>query len=127
MEPVSITEGDSPLILSVPHAGTQIPDAIRARLNSSGLAIADTDWHVDRLYKDLVPGATMIKANFHRYVIDANRGADDASLYPGQNTTGLCPLTDFDGRPIWREGEGPTVDDVDQRRETFHRPLSRGR
>lgn len=122
MEPVSVAKGDSPLILTVPHAGTQIPDAIRARLNISGLAIADTDWHVDRLYKDLIPGATMITANFHRYVIDANRGADDASLYPGQNTTGLCPLTDFDGRPIWREGEEPTADNIDERRETFHRP-----
>ncbi len=126
MEPVSIAKGDSPLILSVPHAGTHIPDAIRTRLNDRGLAIADTDWHVDRLYKDLIPGATMIKANFHRYVIDANRGADDSSLYPGRNTTGLCPLTDFDGRPIWRDGAAPTSDDIDARRETFHRPYHEG-
>lgn len=122
MEPVYVAKGDSPLILSVPHAGTHIPDSIRARLNTRGRALADTDWHVDRLYKDIIPGAMMIKANFHRYVIDANRGADDSSLYPGQNTTGLCPLTDFDGEAIWREGEEPTADDVDQRRETFHRP-----
>ena len=122
MEPVAIHEGDSPLILAVPHAGTYIPDAIRDRLNNHGQALADTDWHVDRLYDGLVPGATMIKANFHRYVIDANRGGDDASLYPGQNTTGLCPLTDFDGRPIWRDGEEPTTDDVNQRRDEFHGP-----
>ncbi len=122
MEPVSIHEGDSPLILSVPHAGTFIPAAIRDRLNNRGREIADTDWHVDRLYEGLVPGATIIKANFHRYVIDANRGGEDASLYPGQNTTGLCPLTDFDGEPIWREEQAPTADDVDQRREEFHHP-----
>ena len=122
MEPVSITEGDSPLILSAPHAGTFIPDEIKTRLNARGLAIADTDWHVDRLYDGLLPRAAMIKANFHRYVIDANRGADDASLYPGQNTTGLCPVTDFDGEPIWREGAAPTDDDISARREAFHRP-----
>ena len=122
MEPVSIQTGDSPLILSAPHAGTYIPDATKARLNDRGRMIADTDWHVDRLYEGLAPNATMITANFHRYVIDANRSGDDASLYPGQNTTGLCPVTDFDGAPIWREGEEPSADEIEERRLAFHQP-----
>ena len=117
MKPVEIFAGDSPVILGVPHAGTFIPDDIRARLNDTGLAIADTDWHVDRLYSNLLPGATMVCATFHRYVIDANRDPEGISLYPGQNTTSLCPVTDFDGRPIYLEGEEPSPDEIEQRAE----------
>ena len=64
----------------------------------------------------------MVKANFHRYVIDANRGPDDASLYPGQNTTGLVPTTDFDGRPIWKDGEEPDAADIASRLAAWHKP-----
>ncbi|MCA8896172.1 MAG: N-formylglutamate amidohydrolase, partial [Amphiplicatus sp.] len=73
MNPVEITEGASPVILCQPHSGTFIPDEILQRLNARGRALADTDWHVDRLYAGLLPNATIIAARFHRYVIDANR------------------------------------------------------
>ena len=61
------------------------------RLTPLGQTLSDTDWHVDRLYAGLLPGATTVRATFHRYVIDANRDTSGASLYPGQNTTGLVP------------------------------------
>lgn len=122
MKPFDSIRGESPLILSIPHAGTFIPPDIEARLNERGKARADTDWHVDRLYDGLVPEASVIKANFHRYVIDANRGPDDQSLYPGQNTTGLCPVTDFDGEAIWRDGEAPGAEEIEERREQWHAP-----
>ena len=117
---VEICEGDSPVILGLPHTGTFLPAEIVARLNARGQLLADTDWHIHRLYDGLLPGATTVRATFHRYVIDANRGPDDASLYPGQNTTGLVPLTDFDGRPIWTEP--PTEDDIADRRVRYHAP-----
>lgn len=120
MTPVEITRGDSPVLLGLPHTGTRLPPEILARLNAQGRRLTDTDWHIDRLYADLLPGATVVRATFHRYVIDANRPPDGASLYPGQNTTGLVPLTDFDGAPIWTEP--PTEADVTARREAFHRP-----
>ena len=122
MTPVEVAQGEGPVILGLPHTGTAVPAEIFARLNETGRALADTDWHVDRLYDGLLPGATTVRARFHRYVIDANRGPDDASLYPGQNTTGLCPVTDFDGRPIWREGEEPTAEEVAERTAAFHAP-----
>lgn len=120
MIPVEVTQGDSPVILGLPHTGTWLPDGIRARLNPRGQVLADTDWHIHRLYDGLLPGATTVRATFHRYVIDANRGPDDASLYPGQNTTGLVPLTDFDGEPIW-EVE-PTAEEIATRKAQFHAP-----
>ncbi|MFV2003268.1 MAG: N-formylglutamate deformylase, partial [Paracoccaceae bacterium] len=60
--------------------------------------------------------------NIHRYVIDANRDPAGVSLYPGQNTTALCPTTDFDGRAIWRDGQAPSDDEVAARRHEFHAP-----
>lgn len=120
MTPVEIRQGDGPVVLGLPHTGTFLPDDIRARLNPRGQVLADTDWHIHRLYDGLLPGATTVRASFHRYVIDANRGADDASLYPGQNTTGLVPLTDFDGQPIWTRD--PTPGDIAARKAQFHAP-----
>ncbi len=120
MTPVEVTQGDGPVVLGMPHTGTDVPPDILARLTPLGRQLADTDWHIDRLYGGLLPGVTIVRATFHRYVIDANRPPDGASLYPGQNTTGLVPLTDFDGRPLW-ETE-PTPDEIEDRRARFHAP-----
>ncbi|MCG6115884.1 MAG: N-formylglutamate deformylase [Mesorhizobium sp.] len=120
MKPVEVRSGDGPIVLGLPHTGTWLPPEILARLNPRGQLLADTDWHVDRLYEGLLPGVTTVRANFHRYVIDANRPPDNESLYPGQNTTGLVPTTDFDGEPIWIET--PDAAEIEARREAFHAP-----
>lgn len=122
MTHVEITHGNSPLVLGLPHTGTDIPDDCLARLNDTGRAMADTDWHIDGLYAGLSDDITTVRATFHRYVIDANRDPSGVSLYPGQNTTTLCPLTDFDGRPIYLEGQEPDEDEIIRRRDTFHAP-----
>jgi formiminoglutamase len=120
MVPVEIIAGDGPLILGQPHGGTFVPDAIAAQLNTNGRLLADTDWHIDRLYDGLLPGATTVRATFHRYVIDANRDPAGHSLYPGQNTTGLVPLTDFDGVSIW--DTPPDEAEIRSRISAFHAP-----
>jgi formiminoglutamase len=120
MNPVEVTHGDGPIVLGVPHTGTYVPADIWQQLNARGQALSDTDWHVDRLYDGLLPSATTVRATFHRYVIDANRDPGGNSLYPGQNTTGLVPLTDFDGQAIWERP--PTAADIDSRRAKFHAP-----
>jgi len=118
MKQVEIHRGDSPVVLGLPHTGTLLPDEIYEDLNLRGQTLADTDWHIHRLYEGLLEGATSVRATFHRYVVDANRNPTGDSLYPGQNTTGLVPLTDFDGEPIWQTP--PDADDIEQRRKTFH-------
>ncbi|KPQ08347.1 MAG: formimidoylglutamase HutG [Rhodobacteraceae bacterium HLUCCA12] len=120
MTPVEIARGDGPVVLGLPHTGTHVPPEIMARLNAQGQVLADTDWHVHRLYDGLLPGATTVRATFHRYVIDANRPPDDQSLYPGQNTTGLVPATDFDGEPIWTQA--PDAAEIEARRRAYHAP-----
>ena len=120
MNPVDVTQGDSPIVLGLPHTGTFVPEAIRTQLNDRGRGLDDTDWHVDRLYDGLLSGATTVRAAFHRYVIDANRDPSGQSLYPGQNTTGLVPLTDFDGQDIW--AEAPDAGEIETRRQVWHAP-----
>ncbi|WP_248448920.1 N-formylglutamate deformylase [Sinorhizobium meliloti] len=117
-----VRQGSSPVILGFPHTGTDVPASIRERLNDNGRILADTDWHIHDLYQGLLPDATTVRATFHRYVIDANRDPAGVSLYPGQNTTGLVPETDFDGLPIWKEGKGPTEADIAERLREFHAP-----
>jgi N-formylglutamate deformylase len=117
-----VRQGTSPVILGFPHTGTDVPADIWERLNDNGKIIADTDWHIHKLYDGLLSNATMVRATFHRYVIDANRDPDGSSLYPGQNTTGLISDSDFDGKPIWKEGAEPTESDVATRLATFHAP-----
>lgn len=120
MVPVTVVRGDLPVILAMPHVGTRLPQDVFARLNDRGQRLEDTDWHIDRLYEGLLPGATIVAATFHRYLIDANRPPDDQSLYPGQNTTGLVPQTDFDGQPIWQVP--PETGDAAQRLRLYHAP-----
>ncbi len=120
MTPFIVTKGNSPVILGQPHGGTYVPDEIKAQLNERGRGLDDTDWHINRLYDGLLADVTVVQATFHRYVIDANRDPEGISLYPGQNTTTLCPLTDFDGRPIW-EAE-PDKFAILARRKAFHAP-----
>lgn len=122
MSPYQVTHGTSPVVLSFPHTGTHVPSDIHARLNDNGRILADTDWHIDRLYGDLLPAASTVRATFHRYVIDANRDPSGESLYPGQNTTGLVPQTDFDGLPIWEAGGEPNAADIAARLDEFHSP-----
>ncbi|MDO7563008.1 MAG: N-formylglutamate deformylase, partial [Planktomarina temperata] len=50
MSHVEITQGNSPLVLGLPHTGTDIPADCLALLNDTGRAMAVTDWHIDGLY-----------------------------------------------------------------------------
>lgn len=119
--------GQGPLIFSVPHAGTELPPDIALRLTPHAKSLPDTDWHVEQLY-DFAPalGATLIRANVSRYVIDLNRPPQDESLYPGQATTGLCPPIEFDGTPIYLDGKEVAADEVARRRETWWQPYHDG-
>lgn len=123
METCILHRGHAPLLVSVPHDGSAIPRELAARMAPEARRAPDTDWHVSRLYAVAnALGASMLVPRFSRYVVDLNRPPDDASLYPGQNTTGLCPATRFDGGPVYLEGQAPSADEVAHRVETYWRP-----
>jgi N-formylglutamate deformylase len=119
----ALHRGTAPLLVSLPHDGSAVPDAIAARLTDSARAVPDTDWHVSRLYSVARGlGASILVPRYSRYVIDLNRPPDDVSLYPGQNTTGLCPVVQFSGEPVYRDGQMPSPDEVSSRIEGYWRP-----
>jgi N-formylglutamate deformylase len=97
-----LREGDAPLVVSIPHAGTFLPDDIAAQLTPEGRSVPDTDWFVDRLYQFLDElNVTVITATHSRYVVDLNRSPEGGKLYPGQAETGICPTETFDGAPLY--------------------------
>ncbi|NQE61414.1 N-formylglutamate deformylase [Caulobacter sp. RHG1] len=120
---LTVTRGEAPLVVSIPHAGTEIPSEVEARLASPWLARKDADWWIPELYAfaaDL--GATIVRTAISRTVIDVNRDPSGASLYPGQATTGLCPTETFDGELLYREGQAPDDAETAERRERFFQP-----
>lgn len=119
---LDITQGNSPLVLGLPHTGTDLPGDIHSALNDTGRAMADTDWHIHDLYHGLAEDVTTVRTRIHRYAVDVNRDPRGVSLYPGQNTTSLCPLTDFDGVPIYPEGAAPDAAEIERRGALYHAP-----
>ena len=120
---LSIDRGDAPLVLAFPHTGTDIPADIEARLVSTDLARKDADWWIDQLYAFAADmGATMVRTSVSRSVIDVNRDPSGVSLYPGQATTGLCPVTTFDGEPLYRDGEEPDETEIEARKARWFAP-----
>lgn len=122
MEFIEVSRGQSPIVMCFPHTGIDVPEELWANLNENGQRLADTDWNIHRLYRDLLPDSTTVKTSVHRYVIDVNRDPTGVSLYPGQNTTTLCPLTDFNGNTIWSDHYVLDAIEIERRIEKYHAP-----
>ncbi|MDR0182757.1 N-formylglutamate deformylase [Lysobacter arvi] len=119
----TLHRGTAPLLVSLPHDGSHIPEELAARMVPAARRAPDTDWHVSVLYdfaREL--GASIIVPRHSRYVVDLNRPPDDTSLYPGQNTTGLCPAVQFTGEPVYLDGQAPDEAEVALRVERYWRP-----
>ena len=115
--------GTSPLLISVPHVGTEIPEDQRHRYTERALQAEDTDWYLDRLYafaRDL--GVGLIVPRYSRYLIDLNRPSENQPMYPGVNNTELCPTRHFTGEPIYRDGQAPDAAEISRRVDTCWRP-----
>lgn len=123
MDIFTLERGTAPLLVSLPHDGSHIPEALRARMVPSAQHAPDTDWYVSRLYafaREL--GASILRPHHSRYVVDLNRPPDDVSLYPGQNTTGLCPTRQFTGEPVYLPGQEPSEEEITARVATYWQP-----
>lgn len=124
MSTYTLHRGTAPLLISLPHDGSAIPDAISARMLPAAQRSVDTDWHVGRLYQPLAHalGASVLRPVASRYVIDLNRPADGQALYPGRRETGLVSTIGFDGQPLYRDGAEPSADEIQRRVNEFWRP-----
>ena len=123
MEVFTLHKGYVPLLVSLPHDGIALPEDLANRMTPEARGVPDTDWFVGRLY-DFARrlGASLLVPVNSRYVVDLNRPPDDLSLYPGQNTTGLCPVQRFTGESVYLPGEEPNAAEVAQRVERYWRP-----
>jgi len=124
-EPASylLHRGTAPLLVSVPHAGTALPAALRERLLPRAADVEDTDWHLERLYafvREL--GASLIVPHYSRYVIDLNRPREDTPMYPGVNNTGLAPTRFFSGDALYRGGCEPDAGEIAERVTRYWQP-----
>ena len=120
-----LEQGRVPLLISLPHVGTELPPELRERLVPRALASEDTDWHLERLYRPLADslGASLIVPRSSRYVINLNRPPDDRPLYPGAaGGTGLVPTHFFTSEPLYRDGAEPDAAEIAARREACWRP-----
>jgi N-formylglutamate deformylase len=123
MDPFTFRAGATPLLVSMPHVGTYLPPDLAARMTRDARILPDTDWHLERLYDFLdALGASVLVATHSRYVVDLNRPPDNASLYPGQDTTGLVPVDTFARAAVYRDGAVPDDAEVALRVERFWRP-----
>jgi N-formylglutamate deformylase len=123
MAPYKWRPGHTPLLVSMPHTGTHIASELKKRMSKAALGLPDTDWHLEALYDFLDEiGASVLVATHSRYVVDLNRPPDNASLYPGQDTTPLVPLDTFHRQPLYRAGCEPGEDEVAQRVAEYWRP-----
>ena len=119
----TLQRGRAPLLLSLPHVGTEIPPPLQALYVERALQLEDTDWHLQEVYgfaHEL--GASVVAPRFSRYVIDLNRPPEDKPLYTGANNTELCPTRFFSGEALYREGRAPDQNEIARRRDTFWRP-----
>ena len=116
-------EGSSALLVSIPHDGRELTPGQAERMTDAGRALPDTDWHVRDLYafaEELE--ASVIMANYSRYVVDLNRPPSDESLYEDQLATGLCPTRAFAGQDIYLEDESVSPEERESRIRSYWRP-----
>ena len=119
----SLHRGSTPLLVSLPHVGTEIPGDQRQRYVERAFQVEDTDWFLDRLYafvRDM--GASLIVPRHSRYVIDLNRPPENAPMYAGVNNTELCPTRFFTGDALYRAGQEPDAAEIARRVATYWRP-----
>ena len=119
----ALRKGSAPLLVSLPHAGTVIPDALQPAYEPRALALEDTDWHLAQIYEFVLGmGASLIVPHNSRYVIDLNRPPENTPMYPGVNNTELCPSRFFTGDPLYLDGHAPDQQEIERRIERYWRP-----
>ena len=122
-EVFSFSEGATPLLISIPHDGRLLMPGQAQRMTVVGNGLPDTDWFVRDLYDfSTTIGASVIAANYSRYVVDLNRSADDVAPYANQISTGLCPRQSFAGEDLYLPEEGVTADEQRLRVDEYWRP-----
>lgn len=125
----AIDDADGPLVVEIPHAGTDLPAPFRDELVLEPRAIArDADLFVDELYAGAPAlGGAVLRSLVSRYVVDLNRAETDvdAEAVQGAAASPRAPRG-----VIWRlgtDGESClkkplTREAFEARLDAIHRP-----
>jgi len=120
---MTLQRGSTPLLISLPHVGTAIPEALKPLFVARALSVEDTDWHLEPLYafaRDL--GAGLMVPRHSRYVIDLNRPPENTPMYAGANNTELCPTRFFTGESLYHQPFADQEREIAARRDAYWRP-----
>jgi N-formylglutamate deformylase len=115
--------GIYPVVVNVPHAGTQIPPLLGDRFTREAVTLPDTDWYVDKLYtfaRDM--HVHLLVSMNSRYVVDLNRNKIPETLYPGSFNTDVIPRFTFDEHPIYNKGDEPDSLELQERLAAYWQP-----
>ncbi len=104
--------GSGPVVVTIPHAGLEVPEVDAASLALSGRALLrDADLFVDDLARDIpAAGVPVVVGRISRYVLDLNRAPDDVDVevcpelgrLARPSPRGLCWRTTTDGVAVLR-------------------------
>ncbi len=112
--PFRFQQGDSPVLVSMPHSGLELLPQMAQNLSDDAKILPDTDWYIPELYDFLSElNVSVISANYSRYVVDLNRPVDDKPLYSSK-TTGLFPDILFADKPVFLAGKEHTESQKEQ-------------
>jgi len=118
-----LTQGYVPVLISMPHVGECLPEDIAKTMTTEAQKVADTDWYLDKLYAFAqAQGVYVLQAKYNRYVIDLNRDPQGVDLYPGANSTELCPTTAFDQSALYLPDKKPDQDEINSRIALYWQP-----
>lgn len=123
LDTFTLIKGHVPLLISMPHNGQEIPAHIASKMTKQAKLVSDTDWYKDKLYdfaRSL--GAYILMPKYNRYVIDLNRDPNGVDLYPGANSTELCPTTAFDLSPLYLDNNQPDQTEINERIKSYWQP-----
>lgn len=107
-----------PIVISLPHSGTWIPDDMRQALLPDAI-LANTDWFLPELYRFLPDaGFTTLANHVNRYVADPNRPTIVAPVGSYQRTT-IYQQNTF-GHPLY--AEPLSLETIQERLKAYYQP-----
>lgn len=116
-----------PVLVTTPHSSGFVPFYILAdMLGAEAQQLEQRQARLDYLfhegdpYTDLIfhlPGAVQVGALASRFVVDLNRRRDEGGL------NGVIKVTDFDGRPLYRDGFQFGDDAIEERLQRYYDPF----
>ncbi|MFK7762642.1 MAG: N-formylglutamate amidohydrolase [Roseobacter sp.] len=118
--PVKCNRGDGNILCALPYAGTDIPQLISRRLRDENDGFAASDHDLEQLFAHVSSDATILRANFHRYLSDVDNVRPGVEAIPMASMIGVAPLLDGAGEEIW--DQPPSEQEAASWRAIFYAP-----